>query len=99
MNTPNIPNIIPQRLPVLFDLLVKHDPAGTSPKDRESVAEILRIQCWVKKVSAHTPDEAGRKAQMFLELTKGLANIQVIRWRFFNSQREKGDKSDGKVFS
>ena len=89
MNTKNTPNIIQQRPPVLFDILVEHNPPGTTPEDRESVEEVLRIHCWVKKISAHTPDEAGRKAQMFLESNKGVTNIQVVKWRFFSGKRER----------
>lgn len=99
MSTLNTPIIIPQRPPVWFDILVAHDPPGTTPEEREGVAQVLRIRCWVKKIGARTPDEAGRKAQTFLAATKGVANIQVVKWRFFSSQREKGAKSDGTLFA
>ncbi len=99
MNTPTAPTILHQRPPLLFDILVEHSPPGTAPLEREAVEAVMRVQCWVKKIGARTPDEAGRKAQTFLQVTKGVTNIQVIRWRFFSSQREKGDKTDGKVFA
>lgn len=73
---------------MLFDILIEHSPPGTAPEEREAVEAVLRVQCWVKKIGAHDPDEAGRKAQTFLEVTKGVTNIQVIRWRFFSSHRK-----------
>ena len=96
---PTIPTILPQRTPMLFDILVEHSPPGTAPEEREVVEEVMRVQCWIKKIGARTPDEAGRKAQTFLEVTKSVTNIQVIRWRFFSSRREKGDKTDGTLFA
>ncbi len=99
MDTPNNPTFIRQRPPMLFDILVEHSPPGTAPLEREAVEAVMRVQCWVKKIGAHTPDEAGRKAQTFLEVTKGVTNIQVIRWRFFSSEREKGVDNDSTLFA
>ena len=99
MDTPTTPNIIPQRQAVLFDILVEHSPPGTAPLERDDVESVLRVQCWIKKIGARTPDEAGRKAQTFLEVTKNVTNIQVIRWRFFSSAREKGVNNDGTLFA
>ncbi len=99
MDTPNNPTFIRQRQAVLFDILVEHSPPGTAPLERETVEAVMRVQCWVKKIGARTPAEAGRKAQTFLEVTKGVTNIQVIRWRLFNSTREKGDNNDGTFFA
>ncbi len=99
MNTLTAANIIPQRQPLLFDILVEHSPPGTAPLEREAVEAVMRVRCWIKKIGARTPDEAGRKAQTFLEVTKSVTNIQVIRWRYFSSTREKGDKNDGTLFA
>ena len=99
MDTPNNLTFIRQRQAVLFDILVEHSPPGTAPLEREAVEAVMRVQCWVKRIGAHTPDEAGRKAQTFLEVTKGVTNIQVIRWRFFSSSREKGVNNDGTLFA
>ncbi len=99
MNTFHGANIIPQRQVMLFDILVEHSPPGTAPLEREAVEAVMLVRCWVKKIGARTPNEAGRKAQTFLEVTKGVTNIQVIRGRYFSSAREKGDKNDGTLFA
>ena len=98
-DTTKFPTFIRQRQSWLFDILVEHSPPGTAPSEREAVEVVMLVRCWVKKINAHTPDEAGRRAQTFLEMTKGVTNIQVIRWRFFSSSREKGVNNDGTLFA
>ncbi len=101
MNTDinKFPTFIRRRQAVFFDILVEHSPPGTAPEERDAVEAVMRVQCWVRKINAHTPDEAGRKAQTFLKATKGVTNIQVIQWRFFSSSREKGVNTDGTLFA
>lgn len=88
-------NINPGREANVFDVLCDHDPIGTLPG--EGVASSLRIQCWVKRIIAVNPEEAGRKAERFLLETKGVRNIKVKRWRYFNIHPQKGVKPNGKV--
>ncbi len=94
----SLPNIISRRRAVLFDILIEHDPPGTLPG--ESTEGVLRVRVWVNQIAAFDPEEAGRKAERFLTETKGVRNIRVKRWRFFNSRRQqKGVKSDGTLFT
>lgn len=72
-------NIIVRR-PMFFDVLCEHDPPGTQPGD--NVEGVLRVQCWVRKVAAYDPEDAGRKAERFLTEHKHVGNIRVKRWRF-----------------
>jgi len=93
----DVPNILPIRQVVWFDVLCEHDPPGTRPG--ENVEGALRVQAWVNRIAARTPDEAGRKAERFLTETRGVRSIRVVRWRFFSSRREeKGVKPDGTLF-
>jgi hypothetical protein len=95
------PNIILHPAPdqaVFFDVLCEHDPSGTPPG--ESVEGTLRVQCWVNRIAAHDPEEAGRKAERFLTETRGVRNIIVKCWRFFlRSRQQKGVKPDGTLFT
>ena len=93
---PHIPNIINRRQPVLFDIEIEHDPPGVGPG--ESVEGTVRVKCWVKRIAAYDPEEAGRKAERFLTATRGIRSMTVTGWRFFSSQR-KGIKSDGTLFA
>lgn len=93
----DVPNILPIRQAVWFDVLCEHDPPGTLPG--ESVEKAFRIAAWINRISAYNPEEAGRKAEQFLTETRGVRNIRVMRWRFFNSRRdEKEVKPDGSLF-
>ncbi len=98
MENVDVPNIINRRQAVFFDVLCEHDPPGTEPGERADSA--VFVQCWVNHIAAFDPEEAGRKAERFLVETKGVRNIRVTRWRFFNSRRQsEGVKSDGKLFA
>lgn len=99
MSTPPTPiNIIRQRPPVLFDILAEHAPPGTDPTD--DLTGVFLMQVWVKRIAAHNPEEAGRKAEKFLTETKNVRTIRVVRWRFYNSQRKKlEDNNDQTLFS
>lgn len=68
------------RPPVFFDVLCSHNPLGTRPGD--NLEGTLRVQCWVRKISARNPYEAGRKAETFLTEHRGVSNITVKRWKF-----------------
>ncbi len=78
----SLPNIITRREAVWFDILVEHDPPGTESGDQ--IEGVLHVQCWVNRIAAHDPEEAGRKAERFLAATRGVSNIRVKRWRFSN---------------
>ncbi len=99
MNTPPTPiNFIRQRPAVLFDILAEHAPPGTEAGD--DLTGVLLMQVWVKKIAAHNPEEAGRKAEKFLTATKNVRTIRVVRWRFYSSHRKKGENTnDQTLFS
>lgn len=99
MNTPPTPiNIIKQRPLVFFDILSEHAPPGTEPGD--DLTGVFLMQVWVKKIAAHDPEEAGRKAERFLTETKHVRTIRVVRWRYYSSHRKKlEDTNDQTLFS
>jgi hypothetical protein len=90
------PNVI-VRQPTFFDILVEHDPPGTLPG--ENTDDVLRIQCWVKRIAAHYPEEAALKAERFLAETRGVRNTRVKRWRYSSRSQQKGVKPDGTLFT
>jgi hypothetical protein len=74
------------RRPIFFDILCEHDPPGTRPGD--DTEGILRVRCWVRRVAAFDPEEAGRKAERFLTEDRGTRSIRVKRWRFSHAPQE-----------
>lgn len=70
----------------MFDVFCAHDPPGTRPGER---VEGLRMQCWVKKIAAKDPNQAGEKAEKFLTEQRGVRNIKVTRWRFSRAPQEE----------
>lgn len=65
----------------------------------ERVESIIKLQVWVNRIAAYDPEEAGRKADKFLIEQRGARNIRVMRWRYHNSSRRKGGRTDGALFA
>lgn len=84
------------RQAILFDVCCEHDPPGTEPG--EAAESIIKLQVWVNRIAAYNPEEAGRKAERFLTEQRGVRNIKVKRWRYFNSHR-KGGRTDGTLLT
>lgn len=91
------PNVTIRHRAVFFDVLCEHSPPGTLPG--ESAEGVLRVKCWVNRIAAYDPEEAGRKAERFLTDTRGVRSIVVRRWRYSNRRQQKGVKSDGTLFT
>ena len=97
MDAPNISHLFTRRRQaIFFDVCCEHDPPGTLPG--ENVESIVKLQVWVNRIAAYTPEEAAKKAEKFLTEQRGVRSIRVKRWRYYSSRR-KGGRTDGTLLA